>query len=448
MTADQQQQKGILLDLIQLGRHGQCISRNEEQYLTSRLNSTRVGTIRCRPKIHKDPITSRPVANLTGSWMAPVASWFTNELGPVAQSHCKYVVASSDDMLGDGGLPLQFENDPNDPYTLCTIDVQNLYPSIKHECLKKHVCPRLRRFFTGVGPQCIIMLALLDMLVCHQIIESNIDGCKKFYRVIQGITTGLAAGVHLANVMLADLDELVVDTFRSSILYYCRLVDDLFLLVKRSAIAGILELCNKWNDCIKCICTAVGDRGIAYLDTEYSIEFDHDLRTGFVIRKLYQKPMNKYHYVPRGSCHEQGVFTSLVYGEVTRIARRCTHMSDALYFCRLFRARLRRRGYVDYQVNETVHRALNAFNRKIRGVTVSDRNAVDDDSVKVYLQAGPYSSSLNKRFISRALNVHKHVLKAKVRFQVISRVQKNIFRILYPYTWGAQHSRSGGRVVA
>jgi hypothetical protein len=60
---------------------------------------------------------------------------------------------------------------------------------------------------------------------------------------------------------------------------------------------------------------------------------------------LYEKPQNLYLYIPPHSSHPKGVYTGLVFGQVLRIRRLCSHKKDADLKIKQFFDRLTARGH-------------------------------------------------------------------------------------------------------
>ena len=78
---------------------------------------------------------------------------------------------------------------------------------------------------------------------------------------------------------------------------------------------------------------------------------------GSIETTLYEKPQNLYLYIPPHSSHPRGVFTGLIFGQILRIRRLCTHKKDADYNISQFFERLRARGHTPEQLRPLFHRA-------------------------------------------------------------------------------------------
>ena len=179
--------------------------------------------------------------------------------------------------------------------------------------------------------------------------------------------------------------------------------------------------------------SAIGFQQVPFLDACYSFE------NGRVTTKLYQKPLNLYHYVPRASRHHQNVFRSVAYSEYLRLCRRCTHWRDRQHFAGLLRQRLLRRGYLSSEITSAFQRARHKFQNPTPHLKPSSGR-------KCFLRVGDYNSGLNLRFIQRVIKKH-----CKVHGAIVTptfRVQKNLFRLLYHSTWCNSRSGEAGRARA
>eukprot|EP00956_Cyclotella_meneghiniana_P014218 scaffold21239_cov59-Cyclotella_meneghiniana.AAC.1 len=66
---------------------------------------------------------------------------------------------------------------------------------------------------------------------------------------------------------------------------------------------------------------------------------------GRIETRLYEKDMNLYLYLPPHSSHPRGVFTGLIFGQVLRTRRLCTHVEDAESSINEFFERMLARGH-------------------------------------------------------------------------------------------------------
>lgn len=69
------------------------------------------------------------------------------------------------------------------------------------------------------------------------------------------------------------------------------------------------------------------------------------IKNGCIETTIYKKEQNLYLYIPPLSSHPTGILTGLVYGQVLRVRRLCTHEADATGKIKQFFDRLVARGH-------------------------------------------------------------------------------------------------------
>jgi hypothetical protein len=166
-----------------------------------------------------------------------------------------------------------------------------------------------------------------------------------------GTAMGTPLSVVYACLYLADLEEKTINNMLyyrlEDPLYYRRLVDDL---------CGIFSSEN----------TAQLFLNIFHSNAPNNINFDFEIslqstnflditiyksckfvKTGKLSTKLYQKPMNKYLFLPFISQHQSSVFTSWIKDSITRICILCSELIIYKENLKTFKARLLERGYTN-----------------------------------------------------------------------------------------------------
>ncbi len=190
-------------------------------------------------------------------------------------------------------------------------------------------------------------------------------------------------------------------------------------------IPATLAFLNRWLPCIKCKLVAYGSV-VPFLDCEFAIR-DGDAHVSY---RLYQKPLNKYLYLPRNSCHPVFVFYCICFGECLRTLRRCSNSAIAEPFLRLLEQRLVRRGYTHGEIRYAFSRARACHNDQQDS---APKPVKSNKSNKRFFRV-LHSSSLNRGFIKQALSKHAHLLD-RADFELATSVQRNTFRQLYPFCW-------------
>ena len=299
------------------------------------------------PKIHKGiyPPPLRPIA-ASHSWLTqPLASYFSILLGPFVRS-LNTVLKDSRQLIQELNT-LQLDSEP----ILVTADVVSLYPSIDvddlmHTFRRYNVWERatqLARVHHSEKvlpiPSPLKLQALLRFLLSNHLVSFN----GRTYLQIQGIAMGVSCAVEISNIyMYYQEEQFLADLPAKS--FYRRLVDDVFIVW-----TGTLDTLTVWRDRVN-------------TNTHPNIRFTWhiaggpcpvidflDLTISFrgpaVFIRTFQKPFNKFLYVPFQSSHPTHVKRSWIYTELLRYSRSNTRYIDFLTICFAFYRRLRTSGY-------------------------------------------------------------------------------------------------------
>ena len=390
-----------------------------QKYITNSFQSLSVGIFRLRVKIHKEPMSARPVMNLSRSWLGPLATFLTVALGPVMKA-APHVIHSSWQLqhaLSELSAP--------DGYELSTLDIRNLYPSISHAHFMEKFAQRVRRHFCDRPSFANFIVRLTGLLLEFQFISFD----DIIWQIRTGFATGLQAGVVFANVYLAELDSEFhahfLDNSFSLALCWFRYIDD-GLTVVRCGLSDQLRLfLNSWHPSIQWDVTATG-HSVPYLDLRITVAGSSLSITTF------RKAQNSYSYLPRSSCHPRSVFNALISGEAGRLSRHNFRNSHAwTRELEFFIDRLGKRGYNKDEARHIINATLHRLQRKTLPKTQTKRRLCFFKQV--------FSSSLNSPTIKTALKRDWHVIQRifPVRCDILLsfRMQPSDFRRNYATTW-------------
>ena len=297
------------------------------------------------PKIHKNPIQWREIC-ASPMWITYIASLYIDLcLQPLLQQIPSYVKNSSQIVceLDDMQLP------PN--CVLLQADVQSMYPSID----TTDGLNALQRILTKNNfhnEYKNLLLKLTKWVLTNNYMTFN----NETFLQKNGTAMGTPLSVVYACLYLADLEEKTINNMLyyrlEDPLYYRRLVDDL---------CGIFSSEN----------TAQLFLNIFHSNAPNNINFDFEISlqttnflditiyksckfitTGKLSTKLYQKPMNKYLFLPFISQHQTSVFTSWIKDYITRICILCSELIIYKENLKTFKARLLERGYTNSFLNK------------------------------------------------------------------------------------------------
>ena len=139
-------------------------------------------------------------------------------------------------------------------------------------------------------------------------------------------------------------------------------------------------------------------------------------------------------YLPRSSCHPDGTFFSICFGEALRILRRCTYCSDIKREFSFLTGKLIAKGYSNSEVCNAISRACHVHT-SCKSSTSGPRSR---GPRKAFLKV-QHSSSCNYRYIHALISKYKHLLGSKII--VAKTVQHSVFRLMYPHTWNKKCSQ-------
>ena len=390
------------------------VSDKKVQFILHRIFKTGEGSFRLRVKLHKQPMTGRPIANLSYSWLAPACLFLCEVLAPI-QNNLLHVVSSSFEFLQKMSkqVPSHFE--------IATIDIKNLYPSINTDHLLEVLSNDVLRFYKG-SRKAGFIVSLLQVVLQNQFIAHRGEAYQAF-----GIATGIPPGVFLANIYVSHVDTLVMENHASQIAFFARLVDD--SVVCASDIDSIQRTQNSWRPELVWEVASRGGRlheaeqPVAFLDVQLS----HC--SGMMQWEAYRKPLNNYLYVPQASCHPKSIAASIIRGETHRMWRINKSKSDLMKHLRFFASQFSKRGYSPTGTWKIICDAL----AKLHG---GSRPKVKKRQFFVPLR---YSSSVPKRILKRCFDKQadslRRIFSDNTAINLAFSVQKNLFRLHYHDNW-------------
>ena len=178
-----------------------------------------------------------------------------------------------------------------------------------------------------------MILQLLDIVMSNNVFSFG----DTHWLQKEGIAMGTSVAVMFANIYCAYRERTVIlPKFRNNIVYYKRYVDDVFSLwrdtpdytwedLRATLPQGIL----KWT--VERPSTTVD-----FLDVTINI----NKKTGKIVTKSYQKPMNLHLYLPSASAHPPGSYKGLIIGTLRRYWLQNTKTTNYRELVTIFASRL------------------------------------------------------------------------------------------------------------
>ena len=327
-----------LAGLVSMWRH--ALPTDVYDYLmASTSKKVQVPHLYLLPKVHKmQAVTRENLHQLKGRPIAANHSWVTTEasifladvLNQVCYSKFEQVLPNSTTLV----KLLESSVVSADAY-LVTFDIENMYPSIDNDAAVEACAHAVPTHIRGV------VFDLLSFVMKHGYCQNQ----GKFYQQIFGTVTGTNVAPPYANIYVAQALEAPA---KQAAAYwpeiYKRFIDDGFFVWERDmdSLHAFLHQLNSLLPNIK-ITWHISQDTVAYMDLQITKQVQGDTAT-FVI-STYQKPHNRYLYIPYTSFHRRSVYRGFVKAELLRYAVTNTHAAGFERMKQLFYHRLQARGY-------------------------------------------------------------------------------------------------------
>jgi hypothetical protein len=281
---------------------------------------------------------------------------------------------------------------PKDSVILCA-DVRSLYPSIPIEFGIKAVKYLLTSYNM---PDIEFHIALLTWVLTNNYFSFD----NEYYVQIEGTAMGTPVAVEYANTVMYYIEHTIIDQYKPTL--YMRFIDDIYAILPNENICKEL-ITSTNNKCVKIQLESVtiGKSGI-FLDLAFEIVDDN------LISKVYQKPSNKYLYLPPTTNHQSNIMVNVIKHELKRYCLYCTRAEDELAVKIKFYNRLKQRGYsktyLDPLFLPTIDR--NSLLDKIQNSVKGKKGKLYDKKLYVVVLLPKLDKPLNLRdFLSLPIEV-------------------------------------------
>lgn len=289
------------------------------------------------PKVHKTPLTIRPIIDNVNS-----VSYFTSKylhaklwkLLPKLNSICK---SCSEVILDLSDADKSFAPDSA---ILCA-DIKQLYPSIPLDFGLKAVHYVINSFPSIFSNDEI----LLTMDLLHWVLTNNYFTFEdQLYLQIKGTAMGTPVAVAYANIVIFYMESFCIQQVSPQ--YYKRFVDDVIAIIPIEEGKQFIVCFNSINSSIQFDESSVtlADNGI-FLDGKFFLVKHVETNKLIIKTTIYQKPMNKYLYIPPSSAHPPQLLRNIIRQEIMRYKLLCSEEEDFTKVKQAFFQRLLQRGY-------------------------------------------------------------------------------------------------------
>ena len=316
------------------------------------------------PKIHKTPVSFRPITPNIGcvtEAAAKVADHFLQEHARKGQGY----IRNSYEVITKLKERSWLHNDK--PVSLITGDVEKLYPSIPIKLAKK-----VLNILQGLYPKLEPVIKLACLVLDNTVVTVG----NQTYLQIDGLATGSPIAPTVANLVLNYLENKIITIAKCNKvdITYFRYIDDIFVihLGDMDSIEEIINKLTNMEDTLKiswkkeCVSNNSTNKIINQQFLDLNISYNYD--TQEFTTSPYQKQINSYQYLPFNSCHPRSVKKSWIQAEIERYRRLSSKTCQGNELVSMFYTRLRNRGYPANFLNNIFQENIKKWNTKPKNI--------------------------------------------------------------------------------
>ena len=283
------------------------------------------------PKIHKNPMVGRPIAASHSFITRPISTFVDELIKP--KVHMPTVLRDS------GELIQLLENTvlPDGDCFLVTADVVSLYPNVD---TKKALIALDLLLREAGAPETPLLIQLARLVFENNYLSSEF--CPDIFHQKFGIAMGTPFSVTVANAFMYHHEKDIVDHYSQYLILYKRFIDDMFAIWcgPKDTLLEFLGALNSKDQRIQ-LTHCISELSISFLD----LFLYRDGSSSVLQFSTFQKPLNKYLYIPFESFHPSSNKKAFIKGELMRYARNSSSFKSFSETRDRFWKRLRLRGY-------------------------------------------------------------------------------------------------------
>lgn len=312
-------------------------------------------------KVHKQPVKGRPIVP-SMTWITHhLSEWLSNQLNPLLEN-LDWVLKDSNDLLRKLHN-LKIKNPKK--LTLMTADVEALYPSMDISTGLQIMKEFLEEIGWETPKRQELALKAMEFVLTKGYMQFE----NRIFQQNNGAAMGSPMIPPYANIFMFMIERGCVEKYTSNqlLMLYVRYIDDVFTICEQNTalINSFIKDMNELNENIRLVWTSP-DIKCDFLDI--SLELNHQgIKT-----KVFQKPLNRYSYLPWKSYHTKAQKQGFIKAETLRYARICSSRKDFNLMKKLFTLRLQRRGYPLSMIHSVMDRVK--WNQRIHNLFKKKKN--------------------------------------------------------------------------
>lgn len=303
----------------------------------------RLGNFYLLMKVHKNPILGRPIVSSINTITYYASKYVDSQLQPILHK-LESFVESSEHLLYQMEQHNQF---PSENYILCA-DIDSLYPNIPLNTGLQYFRKSIIYYNTKHDKSFFKKEEEINFLceLTNWILKNNyFTFGKKLFHQVNGTAMGTPVAVVFACLFIDELERNIFTITKTKPILYKRYIDDIFSIWNNKEDAQLfINTFNSTLPTIHCSTYTINSEEGIFLDLIIYRSLSFNI-TGKWSSRLYQKPQNKYLYLPPNSYHAKSIFPAYISAELKRYRILC---SEDIYYNKSvtdFYQRLLARGY-------------------------------------------------------------------------------------------------------
>ena len=290
-------------------------------------------------KLHKNPISVRPIVSNVNSPTSNLSNFMDILLKPIVKTFPQ-ILLNTTQLL----LEIETLNIPNDSF-LASLDVSALYTNIPTEESIDIIIKYLEDYKQPHHPPIQLLKEILNFILKYNCFSF----CNLFYLQTQGVAMGTKMAPNFANIFMADFENKHILNRTNPPYFYRRYIDDIFIIWTDSP-ENFQQMVNEINECHPTIkmTSEISQESINYLDLTIYIKENHLETTTFF------KTTNTFSYLPGKSHHPKSTKNGIFKGETIRMLRNNSNPQTYQQQTTLIKEKFQDRNYPDTITNQDI----------------------------------------------------------------------------------------------
>ena len=227
------------------------------------------------PKVHKPRVPMRPMLDMSNSPYHQLAKWLAKIIEPVRRKVATHSLKDVFEFI-DKVKDIEVSNK-----TMMSLDVTSLFTNVPLMETIDYILESITSHNMEIGLPPNKLKELI--LKCTMNVQFTFNG--QLYRQIDGVAMGSPLGPILADIFMAQLENGPLTSMMDQIHFYCRYVDDTFVVCKNTVdIPYLVSVANNAHRAIQLTYEKENANHIPFLDVSLRRQND-----GKLSRSMYRK---------------------------------------------------------------------------------------------------------------------------------------------------------------